>query len=397
MNLDTIISYTADSGGCSFHRMRVPSWMAQCQNRDLNIIDSHKLIKIDNFYQDVKMVRMQRQIDAKQCNDFYTFLKPLSDRYGFWINYEIDDVIGKEDLPKYNGCWASYQRSEYDSYIKTMIQGSDFLTVTCQELSNYYQKRFDLQKQNILIIPNYVAKWWISEAYSIERISAKYDSLKNRKPRICFPASLSHYDIYDNNNGVDDFTHIVDFIRSTLDKYEWIFFCGIPKQLKDVEDKIVYNPGFDLFNFPRELSLMNIDIIVSPLRDNIFNRCKSNLKFVESSAIGIPGVFQNLITYNKYTNSLFNDANDLQDQIDSILSSKDKYLDVVRHNRDIVDNGDSNSPNGWWLENNMDKWKDLYGISQRTIKVNLSKEINRRLERLKNGGINEDGLVYPKW
>ena len=392
----TIISHIADTGGCAFYRMRTPLWSAQMVNRNLKFIESPKFIPIEGFYKDIKLVRLQRQISAAQCDYFSKFLKPLSNRFGFWINYEVDDVVGKDDIPKYNSGWEAYQDPSFYNNIKTMMVNADYLTVTCQALADYYEKSFQVQSKNILIIPNYIPKWWMSNCYNIDKVAKRYDSLSTRKPRICFPCSSTHYDIYNRNGGVDDFTHITDFVRSTIDKYDWIFLGGLPHQLKDLlnDKKLQLIVGYDLFNYPLEFSNLNPDIVVAPLQDNIFNRCKSNIKYTEMSAMGFPAVYQNLEPYKKYTNWLFNDANNLQDQIDSILKTKEGYLDIVKNGRNIVDNGDKHSPNGWWLENNISTWINFFSIAQRTLTADLSNEITKRYSNIKTQmASNPDKLV----
>ena len=385
MQSNTIISHIADTGGCSFYRMRTPLWTLQTFDRKISIIEANKFIPIPEFYKDIKMVRLQRQISAAQCEYFIKFLKPLSNRYGFWINYEVDDVVGKDDIPKYNSGWEAYQDPSFYNNIKTMMTNADFLTVTCEELANYYEKKYEVNRKNILIIPNYLPRWWMDGIYDIDKIEKKYDDIKNRKPRICFPASSTHYDIYNRNGGIDDFTHVVDFVRSTADKYEWIFLGGIPNQLRDLEadKKIRFISGFDLFNYPKQLAKLDIDIVAAPLQNNIFNKCKSNIKYTEMSAMGIAGIYQDLEPYKKYTNSLFNTANDLQNQIDELLGSKTKYLDMVKNGRNVVDNGDRHSPKGWWLENNIQIWVEFCNIMQRTLSIDVSKEVAKRYEELK--------------
>lgn len=39
------------------------------------------------------------------------------------------------------------------------------------------------------------------------------------------------------------------------------------------------------------------DLFIAPLRDNLFNRCKSPIKFIEYSALGIPGVYSRIAPY----------------------------------------------------------------------------------------------------
>ena len=41
-----------------------------------------------------------------------------------------------------------------------------------------------------------------------------------------------------------------------------------------------------------------IDIAIVPLENNHFNRCKSNIKWLEYSACGIPGVYSDILPYN---------------------------------------------------------------------------------------------------
>jgi hypothetical protein len=59
--------------------------------------------------------------------------------------------------------------------------------------------------------------------------------------------------------------------------------CNARAQIKDLEaeKKIKFISGFDLFNYPKQLSKLDIDLIVAPLQNNVFNQCKSNIKFTE--------------------------------------------------------------------------------------------------------------------
>lgn len=367
------ISHPADNGGCGHYRMKYPVWAAHTLKKDVNVIESFKLIPLQEFYADVRMVRVQRQLSNVQCKFILEFLKPLSERYGFWLCYEIDDVVGREHIPKYNAGWGAFQNDQLMNNMKMILQVCDVVTVTTQELANYYIKHFGLSKDKVYVLPNYLPRWWIGDSYTEERISQKYDNIQ--KPRVGFVSSSTHFDLFNKNEGVDDFTHINDFIRSTVDEYQWVFVGGVPQQLKDLQadGKIEYHAGFDILNYPRMASALNFDTIVAPLQDNIFNRCKSNIKFLEMGALGIPCICQDLAPYKKYTNLRFNTADDLQMQLDTVLKNKETYMDCVKHNRNIIEHGDSNSPNGWWLEKNMDKWFKLFCISQKTMRFDLRK------------------------
>jgi hypothetical protein len=374
MSAFNILLHPADVGGCGHYRMYWPSWFVRTIRKDIRTIESTKLIPIPNFYKDLRLVRVQRQISDEQCGYILNFLKPLSERIGFWLSYEIDDVIGMDDIPKYNSGWEAYQNPQLMANVQKILSVCDIVTVTTKTLGQYYIKKFGVPKDNIAIIPNYLPKWWIDGVYDLDKISKRFDEMQTRKPRIAFASSTTHFDIFNRTGGEDDFTHVNDFILSTLDKYEWVFIGGVPQKLNEAHQKglVKYIPGYDILNYPKEMAKLNFDLVIAPLRDNVFNRCKSNIKFIEMAAMGIPAICQNLDPYQGLTESLFNTSNDLQNWIDKLLSNKKAYMDKIKHDRNVVDNGDKNAPRGWWLENNMDKWIDLYTINQRTISFDLN-------------------------
>ncbi len=56
-------------------------------------------------------------------------------------------------------------------------------------------------------------------------------------------------------------------------------------------------PSLSYKEFVAFFQTQSADIFVAPLLDNLFNRCKSPLKFFEYSAIGAPGVYSHIETY----------------------------------------------------------------------------------------------------
>lgn len=54
--------------------------------------------------------------------------------------------------------------------------------------------------------------------------------------------------------------------------------------------KTEVNKHVSLFDYPAKLASLNIDIAIVPLVDSAFNRCKSNLAYLEFSALKIPTV-----------------------------------------------------------------------------------------------------------
>jgi hypothetical protein len=57
-----------------------------------------------------------------------------------------------------------------------------------------------------------------------------------------------------------------------------------------------FTPDYE--SFARALQTTPMDVAIVSLEDNLFNRCKSNIKWLEYSACGIAGVYSDLPPYN---------------------------------------------------------------------------------------------------
>jgi glycosyltransferase involved in cell wall biosynthesis len=344
-----VLSHNADNGGCGHYRMKFQNLAVQTLRKDIRVIESTKFIPAPQFYNDIRLVRIQRQVSNEQTGYILNFLKPLSQKVGFYLVYEIDDVIGMHDIPKYNTGWNAYQNLEFMENVRKILSVCDYITVTTKELGDYYVKKFGANKDNILVIPNYIPRWWMDGIYDLDKISRRFDTNANKR-RICFASSTTHFDINNTNGGVDDFTHILPFIEKNVDNYKFVFIGGVPNQLMHLmkDNKVEYYRGFDILNYPKELNKLNIDLIIAPLQDNIFNRCKSQIKAVETFAMGIPCICQNLPLYKNVTDLLFDNSEDLGEKVEQFCNDKNLYMNFVQRGRNIVDNGDDFSPHGWW-------------------------------------------------
>ncbi len=372
----TVINYPADSAGCGYYRMMFPKMALQTIAKDINFIESTKMIADPTFYRDIRVVRLQRQVSNQQCQFFLKFLKPLAESLGFWLIYEIDDVIAHEDIPAYNIARDTFNKDEFYGNVKNMLDASDIITVSTPDLKDYYVRKYNIPENKVVTIPNYLPRWWIGETYNIDRQKRQYDEFIKR-PRIGIPLSSSHYDMKKQNKGVDDLTGIVDFVRATHKKYLWSFVGYCPPQLVDLakSDDIEISPACDMLNYPRELWRKNYQAVVVPLQDNIFNRCKTPIKYLEMAALGIPCVTQRLNPYTKYNDMLFNDSNELQNVLDGLFKDKKKYVNVIKENRHKIDYklDEGIFSKGAWIEKNLRTWYDIYTLPQKSLKYDLRK------------------------
>lgn len=377
------INFRGDNFGCGFYRQVFPALALQtvmgCQYQ-FRITDCLSLIADPKFFLNdggVRLVRMQRWYGAEKARYVREFLKPLSQRLGFWLVYQIDDVLLYDEIPAYNVAKPYYHPDKVGTSVKEIMDDCDFITVTTKELADLYSEKLSIPYQKFIIIPNYLPRWWIGDAFNYDRQMNLYKSTRN-KPRIAMACSMNHFDAKNQNNGIDDFSDIVPWIEHHVKQndIQFIFVGGVPKQLqKYVPTKqIEYQPPSDILNYPREMQLRKMDLLLAPLVNNKFNQCKSNIKWLEFSALGIPMFGQNISTYNKYTNQVFNNANDLENIVYSLFhapTAEKTYSDIIVKNRQLVEKGDKYESRGYWLEANVHKYVNLYAMPNKTVEIKI--------------------------
>lgn len=373
------VNYFGDKCGCGWYRMGFPNMALQTMmGGEFHFMstDTQNLILDSGFYlhNKVTVVRVQRWFGQDKLKVMKEFLKPLSQKIGFWLIYEIDDVLIYDQIPKYNIAREAFNPQRIGDSPKQIMELCDFITVTTPQIKELYKIKFNLPDNKFIIIPNYLPRWWIGDSFNLQRQMYQYNLQKN-KPNIAFCCSTNHFDIQNKNNGIDDFTHLIPWIKYHINDFNFIFVGGVPQQLmvEAKQGKIIHQPPSDLFNYPREMQNRKIDLLVAPLMDNAFNRCKSNIKYLEFSALGIPMAGQNICTYNKYTDLLFNDGNDLDKIIDSLFfqkTSSQRYQQIIVNQRQAID-GTKDPNTGWWLQKNIQKYYNLYSIPQKTIKMQI--------------------------
>lgn len=266
------------------------------------------------------------------------------------MTYEIDDIILKDDIPLYNRCRSAFEDNEITKNTIQMMQMADEITVTCDHMRQYYESKTG--NKRITVIPNYPAKMWMDNHFHPDKLLENY--LKNKKkPRVGYIGSGTHIDVTGKNGLVDDFTHIVDSIIATRKEIQWVFIGSYPLQCKPFIDRgemesISWFPLMDLW---KAYTTTNLNAVIAPLQDNVFNRSKSNIKYLEAACCGVPGVFQDMVTY-KEAPLRFTKGPDLIDQLKFLLKSEDNYVKYSLDARKYAET--------MWLDDHLDEYTELY-------------------------------------
>lgn len=332
ISMPRYVNYLADYSGCGFWRILWPELLINSTGAGCS--SSLTAMVFDpRWYKGITSVKLQRQASNDQ-KEFVKYLKSIQKDCGFKIIYEVDDVVFREEIPDYNKFKFAFDTDEIRNNCIEIINMCDEVTVTCDYMRKLYMEKTG--KQEITVVPNFVPHSWMGHSFDRKRIWDMYDKHK-KKPRILYTGSGAHYDVDFKNNGVDDFSHVIDLVRNTVDIYQWVFVGSYPPGLAPyVNNKqIEFHPWQSLANYPDFIKSLNAQVMIAPLMDNNFNRSKSDIKFIEACVMGIPCMVQDMETYKYAPEDLkFKTGDDLGVKLAALLKNKAAYyrnVDIYRH------------------------------------------------------------------
>jgi len=378
-----VIQLPSDTSGCSWYRLLMPQYTLESGSPEINFSISRRFITDVQYFTGVNTIMAQRQVSNPQEIYFNKFLHPLSKAKGSWLIYNIDDCIHKDDIPRYNKAWPAYQVEGLMDNVKLMLHNADFVLVTTDELKQYYINKFDVPEESMLVIPNYLPKWWIGQYYNLDNKVAQYNHNK-KKPRVGIISSGSHFNTHDAEcKEHDDLDLIYDTIVKTTQKYQWVML-GVPhpKLMPLIQQGVIqFAQGSDILHYPKLINDLQLQAVVAPLQDNTFNRCKSNIKLLEGAALGVPVIASDLPVYSKYTDWTFKDNDELQAKLSDLLSvDKYHYKKIVQANYDFMNTPHEDAPRGWWLENNIAQWAEVYKMRAKAIEFDYTSYAKKKAE-----------------
>lgn len=347
-SLPRAVNFYADTGGCAYWRMGWPEYLMNCRQK-ASINSAGVMITEGHFYRDLKAVKIQRQSTPNQCN-FAKALKEGQKTFNYKLLYEVDDIIFGEDIPDYNVCKKPFVANACKNSIIEIINMMDEFTVTCEFMKQYYMEKTGFK--NITVVPNYPPKFWIDRYYNKYNIEKEFSKNKKR-PRVLYSGSGVHADISNSVGQVDDFHHVVDAIIKARKDFKFVWKGCYPMRLQPYinSGEMEFYQWDNLHDYPTGIINTKCNITFAPLINSVFNKAKSNIKMLESGALGLPGAFQDMCTY-KDAKVKFNTGDELIDQLKYITQDTGTYMKHVESARNYVES--------MWLEDHLDEHYATY-------------------------------------
>lgn len=332
---NTYLNFAADKMGCFFWRIGWPEFHINMNN----LGDSTSITKMvfnKEWYRDIKTIKLQRQASTQQ-KEFFQFLKSIQPECGFKLIYEVDDVVFYEEIPDYNSQKHSFANDEIRQNCVDMMRMADEVTVTCKYMRDLFIEK--IGKSHVSVVPNFPPEWWIGQHYNYNKNVRNFER-NRKKPRILYSGSGAHFDVKNATGQQDDFSHVLKFIIDNRSKYQFIFIGAYPPPLHQFiqSGEIEFHPWQTLINYPKFISELNPQLLLAPLMDIPFNRSKSDIKYIEGAALGIPCMCQDMVTYQDAPDFLkFNNSEDLSEKVEHILNWKNrsKYFKLISELRNL--------------------------------------------------------------
>jgi len=279
-NIVRSVSFMADYAGCGHYRIMWPDWLLNNTytlpkngKPQISIIDSNVMIfDHQTFYNDMRIIRVQRQATQQQLEFMKHFLFKIAKTKGISIVYDADDWFF--EIPTFNHAYKAYT-PEILKNISEIVYNMDYLTVTSMYLRKMFHEKVHIPLDKILVVPNMLPKFLFDGFYDKDKIQEKIEQREHRKPRILWTGSSTHFNL-DKTGNTDDVAILRQYVHKTYKQFQWVFMGVPPDALKHIgmPDNIECHSWCDILNYPRRMLALDCDVAVIGLHDCNFNRGK---------------------------------------------------------------------------------------------------------------------------
>ena len=363
----SVLSIPAGFNQCAFWRILWPLYHLHIRDF-VSYSLSIGFLRDSVSYKRADVVQIQRVTDPVGAK-FIEMLCTLKKDLDFRLVYDIDDVLIQKDIPDFN---LVHSRTDVDvSAMETVINLCDEVTVSTPYLKEYYLDKFD--QNNYTVLPNRTPYAWAGNFYDERQLLQNYKTHKNR-PRILYAGAHSHINC-DGKTGNDDFTHVINEIKKTIKEFKWVFFGVLPWELIEENEAgdIEFYGLETIDNYHKRIAVLQCSMMIVPLKDIPFNHAKSDIKFQEACAHGLPVTCQDITPY-KHAPIRFSTGDQMIETIRKTLKSEGSFLSASRRGRAHVDNQ--------WLEaeQNISLHKELFAYPYQDPRRKFLNKLNGREE-----------------
>ena len=262
--------------------------------------------------------------------------------YNIKLIYELDDDLLKIDKNHPN--FDEFVGKK--SLIKYLISNSDMVTVS----TDYLKKKLISFNPKVVVIKNS-----LNDMLCLNNNSFGSDTIK-----IGYMGTLTH------KHDVKIIEKVIDDVKKYFSKKgKTVIFETIGVSDEKIDCAIPINIPFKYSKYPYFIRwlkrVVDWDIALAPLENNEFNKSKSEIKYLEYTSLGIPGIYSNIGAYsnvieNNKTGILIDEDNSVDEWYSAIIDLIEN--DYLRKN--IVKNAKIDVNNNYSIDSMVNSWIDIF-------------------------------------
>lgn len=285
-----------------------------------------------------------------------------SKKLKYKVIFEIDDDLINMD--KSNPGYPYFKKIRNDLIF--LVKNADVVSVSTKHL----KRSLDKYNENITVIPNRLIDLWFE--------NRKVKDISNEIIKIGYMGSIYHaWDLILINEAIENVksyfskkgtTIVFELIGGSKDEIPFANRIEVPENCQ---------PYFDFVKWFG--STVDWDLAIAPLEESNLNNAKSELKYLEYSVLGIPGIYSSIgpykecITHEK--NGLLVYSNSSDEWTENII----RLIEEKSLRSTIIKNSYEDVKNNYLIEKSVNQWVDLFELNYNEKTTNKLKKYLKKI------------------
>lgn len=326
--------------------MKIACWGNDSGSKNWRLIDPMKYLAQKGH--DIAIVEKNINEEEAKWADVYV-LQSCTDKNGIALlrEYQVEHnkklVVECDDgleLNEDSPFQEDHKKFDAKFVISRTMEVADMITTT----TYYLADQLRVYNDNVVVLPN---------SLDLDRWDLPILKNDTGRIRIGWAGSITH---------MDDMKMIVKPVKKICKEFPKVqlIIIGDPRVAELFDGcPVEYMNGVPFDVWAAKLMSLRLDIGLAPLRNSYFNKCKSNIKWMEYSIAGIPGVYSPTVyqTYGHLFDGIYGQIAETEDQwyrcIKNYIVCPNLREDISRRARSAVTTGHT-------LKVNSHLWEEAY-------------------------------------
>ena len=269
-----------------------------------------------------------------------------SKKLKYKVIFEIDDDLINMD--KSNPGYPYFKEIRNDLIF--LVKNADVVSVSTKHLEHSLKE----YNENIIVIPNRLIDLWFG--------NRKIENSSNEVIKIGYMGSIYHsWDLILIKEAIEsvksyfskkNITVVFELIGGSKDEISFANRIEVPENSQ---------PYFDFVKW--FVSTVDWDLAIAPLEESNLNNAKSELKYLEYSVLGIPGIYSSIGPYKECIshekNGLLVYSNSPDEWTENII----RLIEDENLRSTIIKNSYEDIKSNYLIEESVNQWIDLFEMN----------------------------------